>query len=187
MAIITTTLVPTISIFPWSDASGQTRTVQPVAELTAILNLGAVALTGVGDTQLVIADFELPQNFSYVLTDATAMIRVAGLPAANNWDLLGSLVVLDGANVPAAQTKRYSLGWTSPGPSQFAAAQSDITYTTIVPPPTFQTQGLGFYFLRWFNVTTNEPAATVSMTMRFLQYTIGQVYDSGVNTPMLTR
>jgi len=184
MAIITTTIVPILGLFPWSDATGQQRTVQPIAELVAAINQGSVAATGAGDTQFLIADFGLPPNFSYVLTDASAMIRVPSLPALHNWDVLAGCVLLDPES--AAPRKRYSLGFESPGAHQFSTTASDLDYVLHNKPPTFQTRD-GFFFIRFVNVTENDLSAELNMTFRFLVFTKSQEYDSGVNSPLLTR
>lgn len=185
MAIVTTTVVPVLRIFNWSGATGQGKASAPIGQLIASARDAAVALTGVGDSQQVNCNVTLPDNYTYVLTDASAGIDIAGLPAAINWDVLGTCIYFPPADEPDNAT--YGLTWASDGAVQGPGVFSNQQYEMNARYPKFQLQPGALFQSSFHNVTTNDIGAGFNFHLRFLIFTIAQEFDSRVNTPELIR
>ncbi len=186
MAIVTTSIIPTLTYFPWADRGGVIEeSIQPVGELIANSRDEPVTLSGVGDTQELRWNWTLPPNNSYVCIDLTATINIPA--AANTWEDVNSLIFFDTTEL-AAQTFEWGIGLISDGVAhQAGTVNQGKFYRPASPLPTFQQNAGGSWQAAFVNLTTNEPAANFNGTARFLVYTIGQQYDAAVNTPLLIR
>lgn len=184
MAVITTTVVPVITLFPWTDVGGQSPdSIQPVGEIMANSLEEDVTISGVGDTQEIRWSVTLPANYSYVLQDFTAMIAVA---AANTWEDNQSLIFLD-LSATAVPAFRWGVGLKAEGVTRAPGTTSQLQTYRPNAYPKFQITGGGIFQATFVDLTTDEPAAVFNCTARFLQYTIGQRYDASINTPLLIR
>jgi len=186
MAIEATTFTPVFTMFPWSDSSGHEDTLQPIGSLMANVRDGVIPVPGAGDSQEVRCDVTLPENFSYVLTDAYMSILGAGATSASNWEVLASLIFQD-TTPGQPQTFELGLNWFTDGVSQATGLIWVNAYRVATPLPTFQQLAGGLWQTRAHNNTNDDIAAQFQLTMRFLVYTIGQQFDSKVNTPQLIR
>lgn len=189
MARVTTTLLPRIITFPFKTGDAAPSIgLKPSAAITASLVGSAIALTGAGDNQAAIVDFFLPANFSYVMTDLMAKINVVAAP--NLWDDLALFTYND---QPAPNT---AIEWAAEMATSGASSAGTVEVKVYAPTgllPTFQmippVGGSVAARVQVFfeNSTDQEPAAALSFTARFLQYTVNQAYDIDVNTPILIR
>lgn len=181
MALIKTTIVPVLTVEPWTDPSGPglPGTPQPMAELIANSKDAAVALSGAGDTQEIAWDITLPVNFVYILTDISVNVLGTGLPAVITWDALAFCQFLGSG-------REYSIGLKSSGPSQIGA-NSSMSWTNDQVLPNWLIVGGGTWVSRFSNAVEEEIGVTFNATARFLQYSIAQRFDSRINTPQLTR
>lgn len=185
MAIVTTTIVPVLTLFPWQSRTGVQDTLKPVAELMANSRDEAITLSGTGDTQETRWSVMLPPNFTYILKDFSASIDIA---ATNTWEDLQSLIYFDTVSGGSSQTFEYGIGLKSEGVARRTGTTSqEQVYRPIAPLPSFMQVGGGLWTATFVDLTTEEGAANFNCTARFLVYTIAQQFDVQVNTPLLTR
>lgn len=186
MAVITTTLTPVLTFFPWNDDSEIVAPpIQPVGELMANSRDEAVTLSGSGDSQECRWQLILPANFSYVLTDVSAsMTIVAG---TNTWSPEQNLMFQD-TTAQANQTFEFSIGLTSLGVARHPGSVNQLrTWRPFLDLPKFQQRGDSIWQITLVNNNLEEDAGVANITMRFLQYKLTQQFDSAVNTPVLVR
>lgn len=186
MAIVTTTVVPELTIFPWRDPGGlQSDRIQPIGELIANSLEEDITLSGTGDTQEIRWTVTLPVNYTYVLQNFSATIDVA---AANTWEDVQWLGFQDLAGkIGSLPVFRYGIGLKSEG---VVRAPASVVQKQVYRPnayPSFQQLGGGVWQATYVDMTTEEPAAIFNSTARFLIYRIDQQYDVAVNTPQLIR
>lgn len=185
MAVVTTTIVPSLTFFPWTDEGGQSPdTIQPIGEIMANSLEEDVTLSGTGDTQEIRWNITLPVNYSYVLQDLAIMLE----STAMTWNDNQTLIFLDLVDGPVPAF-RYGVGLLSQAGASGRGPGTTSSIKTWRPTayPKFQQGGAGVWQSTLVNLTTEEPAAVLNATARFLQYTIGQRYDAGINTPQLIR
>ena len=183
MAIVTTVITPSLTMFPWSDLDGQQPdSIQPIGELMANSVDEDVTLSGAGDTQEVRWSITLPQNFNYVLQDITANISLA---FTNTWSDLASMILFDlSGQVPAFN---WSVGMKSEGVTRGPGTVGQRQTWAPNYLPKFQLGSGGIVQTTFVDLTAEEPAAVFNGTARFLIYTVAQRYNSAVNTPLLVR
>lgn len=189
MALITTTLSPVLSTFMYSSDEGPHRhdTDEPLGELIASLQSGAVAATGAGDDAQVNIGISLPVNFSYFMTDFSVNVETDG---ANTWRTEAAFTYIDAA-AAADRLVRYSM--RCPGAIMQDGDFESMCYQTLFSLPKFQMMPFvggatgSLVQMRLRNVNLQEIAATVDMTARFLIYNVDQRYRVAVNTPQIVR
>lgn len=190
MAIEVTEFVPDLEVFPWSDTGAPdpaVRGVRPMGNLRAVIEDGVVAVPGAGDFQMFRSNTTLPPNFMYSIQDAYVSIGGVGLPAASNWEVLGSFTYQDatsGNNTFVCNFPLFSRGANTQGVSGLSWAQP---YCLDCPLPSFLQKAGSVFSIRLINRTVDDIAITVDITLSFLVFTIAQEFDAGVNTPLLTR
>jgi len=190
MATVTTTIIPTISVFPFagytqdSETTGAARS-QVVAH---VLN-SAVALSGVGDNQQIVVRFDLPVNFAYAMVDYCLEITAAtggDVAFANNIDFIMTNHVT--AN---SRTLTIPIGLNSAGaaPSESTDTEKKVYRPWCPYKGLIQAEGTSQVRVQAqsFNETANDIAYTVSCTARFLQYDVRQFNHLGVNSAVVVR
>lgn len=187
MALVTTSITPVISTFPYEVMAPIRYTDQPRGELIASIQSGAVAATGSGDDAQVNIAVNLPVNFSYVMTDFSVSVETDG---TNTWQSEACLVYVD-AEAAAQRLVRY--GMRCPGSICQDGDFEAMVYQTLFSLPKFQMMPFrggaagSQVFMRLRNVNLQEIAATVDMTARFLIFDVAQRYTVPVNIATLTR
>lgn len=185
MAVVTTTIVPALTIFPWTDLEGtKPDNIQPIGELMANTRDGAITLSGTGDTQEARWVVTLPPNYSYVLQDYSASINIS---AANTWEDLQTLIFQDTGGAAGTQTFEWGINLKSEGVTRGPSTVIQIQTYRPLAYPKFQMRGGGVLQSTFVDLTTEEGAANLNATARFLIYTIAQQFDTSVNTPLLVR
>lgn len=187
MAIVTTTIVPVLTLFPWADKfAGMPKSIQPIGELMANSRDAAITLSGAGDTQEARWSITLPANYAYVLTNYSSTIAVG---ATNTWPDLQSLIFSDTiGSLGGTQTFEWGVGLKSDGVTIRPGSVTEIqVYRPTGPLPSFLQFGGGIWNSTFIDLTAEEPVAELNATARFLVYTVDQQYDANVNTPQLIR
>ncbi len=186
MAVVTTTIVPELTFFPWQDrGQNMGKGLAPVGEIIANSRDAAITLSGAGDTQEARWVITLPPNNSYVMIDYSATINIGA--AANTWETVQSLVFFD-TTLLGPQTFEWGVGLVTDGESSLPGTINKAkVWRPASPLPTFQQNAGGLWQTTLVDLTAEEPAANLNATARFLVYTIDQQYDAAVNTPQLIR
>lgn len=187
MTLIVTTVTPELTLFPWTRGTGEGDSVLPVAELQANKRDAAITLSGSGDTQECRTSVNLPANNVYLLKDISCSMQVDGF--TNTWENIASLIYQNTISGGAyTQTIEYAVDMISEGSSIYQGGTKNVkAYRPIAPLPTFFQEGGGFWILNLNNNTLEEPVAEFNVTWRFLVYTVAQLFNARVNTPILTR
>lgn len=189
MAIETTTLVPVLQFFPWSDTRAPlagSDALRPMGELYSVIVDGVIAAPGASTNQVLRVDTTLPANFVYSLIDISMSMLGVGLATAGNWENLATCIIFDLSASPPVPNKEYGVNLVSDG-----VAQSDANWIQVWRPasplPTYLYSGGSIVQTRYTNLTDNDIASSCNFIARFLQYSVAQQYDAGVNTPQLIR
>lgn len=192
MAQITTTVIPTQTIFPYSgmDAMPRERSDVPRAEVIFDARSAAIVGAGVGDSQRLRLDVALPVNFSYVMTDFYCGIFGDSASVANTWENLGLCNFNNASDGSADRTYTCLRTIVSPG-------ETSLTLNKIKcwnwdgPLPKFIIQPFhgkqAVLLFEIANDTLDDQDYTLNAMIRFLQYDIGQTHHYQPNSPTLVR
>jgi len=188
MAIEATVLRPTVTVFPWQglDDIRRDKSEIPRAEVRYFVNAGAITDSGVGDTQSVRIQCDLPKNFAYVLLDLNmSMYSTAVAPIGFNNAI---------ASIADANFSQFNITWglekmasQSLGALAFDTwncSRDNLPSVTLIPPSDGSMIQLT---VDLYNETTNQTGYAAYFFARFARYDISQAYHWAVNTPTLTR
>lgn len=193
MAVESTTLAPLTTFFPWGGresalARGAGDSPLPAGEFIFNVRDGAVDQPGVGDSAQVNITCTLPVNHVYALTDLSSSVVVTASAGGNNWELVQHCILQNNIlGAGSGQTMVYNLRFDGPG--EFRNGGSAVVGWAVEKPvmPKFLVTGGSFLLVRLSNLTTNDVAAVVNFSARFLQYSLEQLFDVDVNSPTLIR
>lgn len=188
MAIETTDFTPTERIFPWGDTGAPNPTVRglrPLGELYVNVLDGVVPVPSAGDNQNVTVNVNLPDNFVYLFMDTAVSVDGVGLATADNWEDLASIVLFD-VSTGVVPNLEYSIGYVSAGGIGFGTRWIH-NWRAQAPFPTYMLAGGTRVLTRFTNLTNDDIASNFNLVHRFIQYTVTQQFDAGVNSPILTR
>lgn len=192
MATITTSLTPSPRFFPYQGISDPNRdqSVVPRGELVFSGQREAITDGGVGNDQLLAINCQLPQNFSYVLTDVGLTIEMVDVGDTCLWDETVQLTALDAQTVanrflttpyPGISTGNFLELEGAAGRQVYAF--NSLPRFVILPPAGDNASVL----ISAGNPTLNDNSSTATFLVRVLMYDISQAYHYEVNTPIPVR
>jgi len=172
---------------PYVGAGGMdlVNTPVPRAELNFQIELGAVTLSGVGDTQAVNIKCVLPLSFAYLVQE----ISITGFfgTDANDWDDWG-ICRIKSINTEPTQTWQHSFDLWSRG--AFGVGLDGKNYHLNTSPDLNRLAIPGVsadLTVILANTASNKSAMTINFLARFLQYDINQAFSLGPNVPVPVR
>lgn len=192
MAVITTSITPSLKVFPYSGVPELLldRSDFPRSEIEFKVLNGAIALTGVGDSMFVALACVLPLNYAYTLSDFFLTIHSAA-GATNNFNTALTLFINDDV---LGLVRTYEIFLPNESTSaMFGATMIDTKTYCITCFPTQllkgETGGQIELSIQGTNETTNDTAYTLDFFARFQQFDVNQAQNADVNrqTPVRTR
>lgn len=147
----------------------------------------SVTAGGVGNEQRLLIQANLPRNFAHALVDASIILKGADAGSLN----FGASAVGFFQNA-ASPTIQYAMELTSTNVAVTGSAINERrvytpkAYPTVVMKPNTGADNNTANF-QIFNATQNDVAIEVSFFFRFLQFTINQADQVGVNAMLPVR
>ena len=211
MALVTTTVSPTVTDTPFTGLSETVRERSGIARSEVIYSAyGTWPATGAGDDRSISFSFSLDNDYGYVLMEASAAFIMSGyypkMEATGVMEVTSSLG--PGASDVASQWYPYVSNpsrQANPGTTPIGDIPAN-NYNTLYPITGgngIQVYNLGPkpsgllypYSQRntidvvamWGEETAQEPLMAYRYFCRFLKYDITQGYNYVVNSPRLTR
>jgi len=187
-----TTIVvpPTVLGFTSLDEAFQTRSDVPRSEFV-FASQDIIPDPGVGETQSVVYELQLPFGFAYVCVEVTMRITDNGAPGeAKLWGLASSLQLRDGTSSGNSSYSVDSVGLRYSGQSgDEDSVRGSVFYQFDNLPKVvvIARDPNGLCTVVADTVETNQAAVTTRIFARFLQYDVRQAHHYQVNTPTLTR
>lgn len=188
MALISTNFTPVVQYFPYTgiaDVARTERSAIPRAEIVFAQIDGAVTISGVGDTQRINVNMNLPRNYAYALVDAN--IAVTGVDALQ-WATTVAMAVF---NDLAAVTQKVHLQGVSNGLLNTGAdSRKSYTFATLtkqIIKPLVGSASSVFAQVQLSNNTTDQTAMEVDFFFRWFQFDIDQALHFAVNQAILVR
>lgn len=192
MAIVITAATFEEDLFPYDGADDIERRQNDIArgELR-LFSSTAIALTGVGDNQLLSFSHNLPRNWAWALLDFYARIVMVAT-GTNAWDACGLLQIADD-NSSVNQSFRATMELFSDDVCFFTGnalegrafrLRPERGFTGIILPGANDAVN---FTGQLFNSTTQEAAAVFECYTRWLQYDVNQAHNYAINTPIPVR
>jgi hypothetical protein len=208
MALVTTTVTPTVRLTPFTGVSETVRERSGIARAEEIHTADGIwPATGTGDTRGLIVTWDLNKDYGYVLMDCSACFIMSGnyvAMEATGWMEIETQTGTD------LERQYYPLvNYPSRGGTVGTTAIGSLTaenYNTLYPSGTdvgsmafsmpVTPTGLLWPFPAVGRISCaavfgeqveNEPALAYRFYCRFLQYDITQGYNYVINSPRLTR
>lgn len=182
MADIDTTFTLAPEIFPFSGVPTESSGIPvPLREYRFTLLAGAIALTGVGENQNVVAAMTLPTAYAYSMQDLHVQLVPVDVADANNMPQSCLGTFRDGGTTRVhmeLHNKAMVIG--GGGAQQRVYAPVDMPKVVLLPGT--PDDSVSFLVLV-YNTTANTHAYTMGVYARFLQYTLDQARHWAVNTP----
>lgn len=193
MAVITTTVIPTLQAFPFTGfvEPQAERTGLPRGELQLSSQGTSITLSGVGDTQLISIVSNLPANFGYVMVDMCMSVMTSA-GGTYNFELDGEAWLTD-SSTTADQTFQAQLGLHCEGIAAGVGASAGnrelATYRLVnqykgIILPVFNNNR---FVARVANLSTNDTAYSLDFAARFLQFDITQVHNARASAAIPVR
>ena len=185
MAVVTTTIEPTLQALPWTNQGEDVRLAlgSPRAELRYSVYNEQIASPGVGNTRKAVVNCDLPKGFGYALMDVNCRIETSSL---NPWELLSTVEITDDVSDPD-----YSIGMQLKSEGEINKTQvyescSKLPSIVLHPvlPAANSTPRLQATFI---DDSDDGTSTSLYWFARFLVYDITQAYDSRVNRAVATR
>lgn len=156
----------------------------PRGEINFSIKNGAIALTGVGDSQELNINCTLPPGYAYVIEDIS-IFKLAGVDG-DAWESNAECRVI---NSPPRGAWTQAFDLRSPG--EYFQTSTTSAKSFYIPYNPFQRvmvpQGSCNLFIALFNGTTNQSAMTFNFLARFWVFDVEQSYSQGINWPIPTR
>lgn len=191
MATVTTTIAPTLKLFPFTGFTEPyaERTSAARAEVLASARNQVVAAAGAGDNQEVSVVIDLPVNFAYALVDYCLSINNSAAGATYNFARNGSLFLFDTTGA-AGRTLDVPIGLEGveavndeDKPQVFYRPFNVWKGIVQAAAPGSQVRAIA----ELFNTTAADGAYAVDISARFIQYDVTQRHNFAVNSPQLVR
>jgi hypothetical protein len=211
MALVTTTVTPTVRITPFTGISEVQRERSGIARSEVVYSgYGTWPSTGVGDNRSIAFSFSLDPDYGYTLMDSNAAFII-------NTDYIdmeatGVMEIATDTRTGSTESQWYQYendasrmvtdlsGATAIGsvPSNQFNTLYPITGQNAIMVFTMRTKPTALLYpfpgvsgidctAMWGEGITNQPAMAYRFYTRFLQYDITQGYNYVVSSPQLTR
>lgn len=183
MALVVTSVTPDPVPFPYSGRQKPDQA--PMGEIIFASGNQDIALTGVGDNQFLNLTCNPPQNFAYVMMEASLRIRVDNTGDTNNFNTIAQTNWRDN-NKMSSFNQRMDAGavFDNAGFEELTFVHAGNLPTIMAVPNSGEQTS---WIMTCFNSTANDVAYVAVGFVRMLQFDLQQAHDWRSNVPLLVR